>query len=360
MSVTITPTSSRLRFLVFGAGAIGTYVGGSLALSGHSVIFLERPEARARILESGMHLNLLGRLHRVSEPIVVTSIAQALEYGRLDAGILALKSFDLPSALEPIRAFAEQIPPILCLQNGVENEAIIAEALGENLVATATKVIAGTVTSAIGRSAAGEITLERLRGMGIAEGHPLSTALLAALNEAGLNARLYPSASAMKWSKLLTNLLANASSAILGMTPAEIFAHPGLFQIETAQLREALAVMRAQGIPVVDLPETPVRLLAFAIRSLPTGLSRPLLARAVGSGRGGKMPSFYIDLHSGRGQSEVSALNGAVVRFGETLAVPTPANRLLTTTLLALSRADIPLESFARQPEKLIDLWKNA
>jgi len=370
MNVTIIPTSNRLRLLIFGAGAIGTYVGGSLALSGHQVIFLERPEACARIIESGMQMNLLGELRRVTDPIVTPSIEEALRYGPLDAAIIALKSFDLQSALEPVKPFAEQIPAILSLQNGVENEAIIAKALGDALgdalgntpgqCPGKNKVIAGTVTSAIGRSAAGEIALERLRGMGIAQDHPISGTLLTALNEAGLNARLYPSARAMKWSKLLTNLLANASSAILGMTPAEIFAHPGLYQIEAAQLREALSVIHAQGIPVVDLPATPVRLLAFAIQRLPLWLSRPLLTRAVGSGRGGKMPSFYIDLHSGRGQSEVGALNGAVVRFGEHLKIPTPVNRLLTTTLLGLSAKELALDSYARRPDKLIELWKRA
>jgi Ketopantoate reductase PanE/ApbA C terminal. len=78
-------------------------------------------------------------------------------------------------------------------------------------------------------------------------------------------------------------------------------------------LRECLAVMKAQGIDVVDLPKTPVRALAFATR-LPLWLSKPLLGRAAGSGRGGKMPSFHIDLHSGRGKSEVDYLHGAVVR----------------------------------------------
>jgi 2-dehydropantoate 2-reductase len=162
----------------------------------------------------------------------------------------------------------------------------------------------------------------------------------------------------MKWSKMLTNLLANASSAILDMTPAEIFAHPGLYKLEIAQLREALAVMQAQHIQVVDLPGTPVRLLAWIIRSLPLSISRPLLARAVGGGRGGKMPSFHIDLHGGRGQSEVDYLNGAVVRFGERTGVPTPVNRLLNETLLRLTRGEIPLEQFSRQPEKLLELWK--
>jgi 2-dehydropantoate 2-reductase len=194
--------------------------------------------------------------------------------------------------------------------------------------------------------------------VGVAANHPLSSRLVEAMNSANLNARLYPRGADMKWSKMLTNLLANATSAILNMTPAEIFAHPGIYRLEVAQIRETLAVMHAQNIRVVDLPSTPVRLLAFAVRTLPASISRPLLQRAVGSGRGAKMPSFYIDLHSGRGKSEVDYLNGAVVRHGERLRIPTPVNRLLNETLLALTNGDIPLETFDCQPEKLLSKWK--
>jgi 2-dehydropantoate 2-reductase len=159
----------------------------------------------------------------------------------------------------------------------------------------------------------------------------------------------------MKWSKMLTNLLANATSAILGMTPAEIFAHPGLYRLEIGQLSEALKVMEAQDLHAVNLPGTPVRLLALAVNRFPAWLSRPFLRRAVGAGRGGKMPSFYIDLYGGRGTSEVDYLNGAVVRFGERLGINTPANRHLNQTLLGLTRGDIPLGEFTRQPEKLLN-----
>jgi 2-dehydropantoate 2-reductase len=65
------------------------------------------------------------------------------------------------------------------------------------------------------------------------------------------------------------------------------------------------------------------------------------------------MPSFHIDLHSGRGKSEVGYLNGAVVRAGERYGVPTPVNAALTDSLLKLTSGEIPLDAFARQPEKL-------
>ena len=155
----------------------------------------------------------------------------------------------------------------------------------------------------------------------------------------------------MKWSKMLTNLLANPTSAILDMTAGEVFANRDLYKLEIEMLRECLAVMEVQNIEVVDLPGTPVRALAYATR-LPMWLSKPFLSRAAGAGRGAKMPSFHIDLHAGRGKSEVQYLHGEVVRAGEKCNVPTPVNRVLTETLMALTNKEIVLEEFAHKPEK--------
>jgi 2-dehydropantoate 2-reductase len=337
------------RLLVFGAGAIGTYVGGSLALQGHEAVFIERPEIAGVLRQRGLRLQRGEKKEALPNPTIVDSLAKALELGPFDAGVFALKSFDTRRALEEMFPLRDRIPPILCLQNGVENELLIANALGDD------KVIAGTVTSAIRRKEAGDVQVERLRGMGIVAGHPLSSSLASALNESGLNARLYSHAADMKWSKMITNLLANATSAILDMTPREIFDHPQLFQIEVRQIREALLVMDALKIQVVDLPGTPVRALTLAVRSLPLAIARTLLKNAVASGRGGKMPSFHIDLHSGRGQTEVDYLNGAVVRFGEQAGIPTPVNHLLNDTLQKLMLEELDRAIFAHHPEQLIE-----
>jgi 2-dehydropantoate 2-reductase len=215
------------------------------------------------------------------------------------------------------------------------------------------RVIYGTVTTAIGRRGAGDIQVERLRGIGVAIDHPLGAALVPVLDGAGLRARGFASPAAMKWSKMLTNLLSNASSAILDLPAGAVFAHPGLFAMEMRQYREALKVMAAQGIPVVDLPSTPVRALSWA-STLPLALARPLLQRALGSGRGSKMPSFHIDLHGGRGKSEVEYLNGAVARYGKRLKVHTPVNQALTEILTRLTTGELPIDTYAHQPEKLL------
>lgn len=344
------PSDKPLRLLSFGAGAIGTYIGGSLALAGHSVTFMERPDIAAELRQRGFLLTLGAQSHRLANPGITASLEEALSAGPFDFALFALKSYDTRSVLQSFQPFKDRLPPVLCLQNGVENEPELATVLGES------KVIAGSVTSAVGRLAAGEIVLEKLRGIGIAAGHPLSTRLVTAFSAADLNARLYPNWLDMKWSKMITNLLANASSAILDMTPAEVFSHPGLCRLEIGQLREALSVMHTLGIRVVDLPGLPVRLLAFAVQYLPIRVTRPILKRAVGGGRGRKMPSFHIDLKSGRGVSEVDYLNGAVVRQGEKADIPVPINRLLNQTLLSITYGKLPAETFARQPEMLIQL----
>jgi 2-dehydropantoate 2-reductase len=348
--------STRLNVLAFGAGALGSYIGGSLSLAGHNVVFVEQAKVAEELHERGLRLDLTIDKRRSAREalrvdpsafVIVSTLEDALRYGPFDVALYALKSFDTAVAMEAIQPYTEKMPPILCLSNGVDNEPIIARALGPD------KVIYGTVTSAVGRRAAGDIVLEKLRGVGIAKGHPLSDRLVDAFNGAFLNAQAFPDADDMKWSKMLTNLLANPLSAILDMSAAEIYAHRGLYRLEIEMLRECLAVMGAQHIQVVDLPGTPVRALAFAVK-LPVWLSKPLLSRAAGSGRGAKMPSFHIDLHSGRGKSEVDFLHGAVVRAGKRTGVPTPVNELLTKTLLALTDGEIPLDEYARKPENLL------
>jgi 2-dehydropantoate 2-reductase len=339
---------SGLRFLVFGAGAIGTYIGGSLALAGHPVVFIERKESIPVLKERGIHLQLGKKEQLIPRPEIAENLESALATGRFDCAIFAIKAYDTPPILKDLEQYRESLPTFLCLQNGVENEAILGQALGLD------RVIAGTVTSAIGRIGPGDIILERFRGMSIAGTHPLIPGLASALQIAGLNVKVYEDPASLKWSKMLTNLVGNAASAILNMTPSEIFADSRLFRLEIAQLRETLRVMEAKHIPIIDLPGAPVRLLAWSVRNLPLSFARPLLTRFLVGSRGAKMPSFYIDMHSGRGKSEVDYLNGAVVRAGSLLGIPTPVNRVLNETLLSLTAGSMDIVTYDHHPEKLL------
>ena len=107
---------ANLKILSFGAGAIGTYVGGSLALAGEQLTFVERPEAAQELRQRGLRLNLTVDRRRSSgevsviDPasfVVASSLESALRYGPFDAALFALKSYDTPAALDEMRSFKD-------------------------------------------------------------------------------------------------------------------------------------------------------------------------------------------------------------------------------------------------------------
>jgi 2-dehydropantoate 2-reductase len=181
----------------------------------------------------------------------------------------------------------------------------------------------------------------------------LGREILIAAAATGMAIQWYPDAAAMKWSKLVANLVANATSALLDMEPAAIYANPALFKIERAQLREALAAGRARGWRIVDLPGAPVRLLALAT-ALPGPVARLALSRTVSGARGGKDPSLRVAVRAG-GPTEVAWLNGAVERVGRAAGVPTPVNTWLARLVEEASRDPDRRAWFRQRPDRLVE-----
>lgn len=343
-------TLKPLKVICFGMGAIGTYIGGSLAANGAKVTFIEKKELIKDTAARGIKLNIDGKEISVHNIDITSDVRQAISGDPVDVALLAVKSNDTPSVLELLNGLEDEFPPVLCLQNGVENEGLIARKLGEE------KVIGASITSAVGRSGLGDIKLEKLRGVGIETGHAISQTLIDWFNLAGLRARGYAFRADMKWSKMLTNLLANATSAILNWTPAQVYSNPITWRIELDQIREAMDVMKLMHIHLVDLPGTPVKPLMILLDRLPASLSQALIGAPLAKGRGAKMPSFHIDLYAGKTTSEVTFLNGAVSRYTSKIGLHSPINDGLCKLLEQIAAGGIDKEEFAGQPEKL-DQW---
>jgi 2-dehydropantoate 2-reductase len=337
-----------LRFLCFGMGAIGTYIGGSLLLAGNEVTFIERPEAVTLAKSKGLSLHLPDGLHLIPNVMVYSSLEEAMQQGTYDAALVAVKSFDTLNLAESVRPWKGQFPVLICLQNGVENETAYESVLG------AGQVIGASIASAVSKDGTGEISVEKMRGIGVQTGIPLSQRIIDAFNQAGLNAKGYSNRANLKWSKMLTNLLGNATSAILNWTPAQVFSNQQVYKIEVEQVRETLAVMQRLHIHLVNLPGTPIRPLIRVMELLPLSISRPISYLALGKGRGAKMPSFHIDLYAGQKQSEVTYLNGAVVRAGKRLGIETPVNQTLTEILEGLANGTLDKKSFNDHPEEIL------
>jgi len=329
-----------MRFLVFGAGAIGTWIGANLVMARQSVAFVGRSNFVAAVRDQGLRVTLPGgETWRLCDLEAGTALAEVLQRANapFDAILLCMKSFALAQAIAELRACAASLGEarLVTFQNGIGSEAALAEAF------SASRVLAATLTSPISMEGPAAVRLERLGGgVGLAALTPRADEwwqVAQAMARAPLlGVRTYADWRAMKWSKLLLNLMGNATSALLGLSPAEIYADRRLFAVEMRMLREAVAVMDAHTprIGTVNLPGYPARALAFALRTLPHGLLQPILARRVARGRGNKMPSLYDDVAHRTGYSEVVALNGAVVAAGRRLGVLTPVNAALTEMML--------------------------
>jgi 2-dehydropantoate 2-reductase len=157
----------------------------------------------------------------------------------------------------------------------------------------------------------------------------------------------------MKWSKLALNILANATCAILDVLPEQAATLPDIFALELRALRETRAVMRAMGLRALDLPHYSVRKL-FVVAALPAPLARALLSRRIVGARGAKPPSLLLDLRAGRAETEVQALNGAVVAAGREYGVRTPVNAMLSRVLGEIAQERRRWERYRGKPEALL------
>jgi 2-dehydropantoate 2-reductase len=350
-----------MNILILGAGAIGCLVGGKLAQSGHAVTLVGRERFVAAIQARGLQMRMGETTQVVHNLRPVDSIHAAFWHAAeeqipYDVAILTVKSYDTAAVLTEIASAVEAnrqpLPTILSLQNGVGNEEAIAARFG------ADKVIAGTITAPVEVPEAGVIHVAKpkfviglARWQGFSD-EPLLGKVEQALIESGIRVTRYADARSMKWTKLLMNMIGNATSAILGQPPGVTFAEAGVADLEIDALREALAVMRAAGIRPVDVEKYPLGRLAPLIRYAPKAILRPALRRIIGGARGGKMPSLYLDLEKGKSASEVDWLNGAIVRLGQRVA--TPINQLLNETVQHLAHHPQERAQWRKNSEKLI------
>jgi 2-dehydropantoate 2-reductase len=339
-----------MRILIFGAGAVGTYIGCSLKKAGANVVFFDRPDTCASIRQNGLHVKLVKDEIHIHHPECASTVSEIKDIKPFDLGVMAVKSFDTAGLLQQLETIVGILPPVLSLQNGVENEGLIQNVIGVE------KTLYGSVATAIFRSRTGEVAVERLRGIGIAGQSSILPEVITLFNIANLRAKqfAYEDALSMKWSKMISNLLTNAQAAILQMPPAAIMNDPRLFAVEAQQMIEVSNVMHSLGLRILDIPHTPVKIMTWLFTRFPRVLARPIMARSAGKARGEKLPSLLLDIKAGRKYSEVHYLNGAVARFGEQTGMETPVNRFLNDTLQKIASGEIDGQIYAGKPERFL------
>jgi 2-dehydropantoate 2-reductase len=318
-----------MRFIIHGAGAVGSLVGGMLAGSGAEVVLVAREAHAAAVNQNGLLIKsqtgdrIVKDLYAVLSPSEITPRSD-------DIVFLTVKTQQTPASVQLLReAFADDTP-IFCLQNGVRNEEMAAYRFLHVY-----GVMAGLCVNFLYPGAIAHTMSARI-GIG---NYPLGCDDLAShvaeqLEAAGFQVSTHESIMAVKWSKLLLNLN-NATYAIIDSHLQLGYVTPSTCSFMAEVMEEGLHVLDRSGISLHD-PNDPYHIkrriaelhaVVEDHQKIQQAKRLPEELRAY--------PSTWMDLKQKRGDTEVGFLNGEIILLGEKHAIPTPYN----STLLQITEA---------------------
>lgn len=285
-----------------GTGAMASLLAARLARSGAALVTLAGTwrEALVAIATHGVLVEEDGR--RWSVPVATALLLDTL--GPAEVVLVLVKSHRTRAVAE---AAAQAMAPgglVVTLQNGLGNREALEAAAGASCVAVGVATLGATLLApGRVRSVPGQVTL----GTDAATAERVER-LAALLRTSGIETELSGDIDRLVWRKLAANCAINPLTALHRVPNGSLLDAPGLRDTLVAAAREVGAVAAARGI---DLGMDPAD-LALEV------------ARATAANRS----SMLQDL--GRGApTEIEALNGAVVREGRRLGVPTPVNEAL-------------------------------
>ena len=304
-----------MRIAVVGAGAVGGYFGGRLAMAGNDVTFIARGAHLEAIRQGGLRVDSVNGDFVVS-PAQVSDDPASI--GPVDAVIVGVKSWQLPEAARAMRPLVGPETAVLPLLNGVEAADQLAAALGPGrTLGGLCRIIASVEEPGHIRHSGMEPSL----ALGELDSRPSERVqrLYSALIEAGVRAEIAPDIQAALWEKFM---LISTWGGIGAVTRAPIGVWRslrGTRAIAEAALREVLALAHACGVAVA---EEKVATTMIFIDGVPPASTA----------------SMQRDIIEGR-PSELESQGGAVLRLGADAGVPTPTHAFLYFSLLPQERA---------------------
>jgi 2-dehydropantoate 2-reductase len=311
-----------LRLVVFGAGAIGGAVGARLHQAGFDVTLIARGEHARVVRERGLTLRSADGMDTL--PIPVVEAPDQLEWTGEEVVLLCVKSQDTAAALQSLRSAA---PPVVCLQNGVENERLaqrwVEHVYGAAVMLPAAHLEPGVV-EAKGSPMTGIVDIGRYP-VGVDE---RAVAIAGALSAARFASQPCEDVMRPKYAKLLMNL-ANAPLALFPPGPAR----DEVIELARAEGRAALA---AAGIGFDEEWPGPREL-------------------EIGGRRSGSGNSTWQSLARGAGGVETDYLNGEVVLLGRLHSVPVPVNQALCAAAARAVREGRAPETLSA--EEVLPAW---
>ena len=300
-----------MRVAVVGAGSLGGLFGAQLVRAGVDVTFIARGATLAVLRRDGLSVRS-ATLGDFTVPVNATDDPASV--GAVDLVLLGVKLYDLEAATEQAKPLVGDSTVVLTLQNGIDAASRVNAVLGGDHALTGVGYVnAGLDAPGIVRhlAALNEIVLGEPAG----GTSPRATAVAEVLSQGGIDAQTPDDVRIPMWDKFI--LLAGTAGvlAVTRLPLGPIRESSEMWQFFLGVIREAEAVARALGI---GLPSDALDVLAERIQGLPYG------ARS----------SMLQDLVAGR-RLELDGLNGAIVRLGRELGVPTPLNFAIYAALEA-------------------------
>ena len=307
-----------MRFIIIGAGGIGSYYGTRLQQAGHEVLMVARGEHLARMQSDGLQVHHPEFVFHA--PVTACCQQELMEnYSAQDADliILTLKASQTASVLHDLHDWlASTNTPLLSLQNGVDNEIQIAECVGrERTVGGLAVRIGGHIVQPGVVEATGPAQII----MGAWPRTDLNPALqqrlevfASAFNAAGIPTRLTARIQHELWLKLLINNGVNPLSALTGLDTRTLTSHPVYGDTVYRLMQEAAAAAQSDGEHLSQQEVDSMYQLICQFDAIKT--------------------SMLVDKEKDR-PLETAAISGAVLRRCRQLGIPAPLTAMVDALL---------------------------
>ncbi|MBI5020314.1 MAG: 2-dehydropantoate 2-reductase [Ignavibacteriales bacterium] len=303
-----------MRIAIIGTGGVGGYLGAKLWKSGNDVTFIARGEHLIAMQQNGL------RLESPEGSINVKSTFTNILTGFVpfDLIIIGVKSLDTKEAAKLALPVLHDNTIVLSIQNGVENESILADSLGKKYIIPGVAYIISTIASP------GVILHEGGTGkFKFGESNSLVSdrcmLLKHLFDNAGINGEPTDNIEKALWWKWIFICGIGGMTAFTKKPIGDILADTALTSMLKDVVHEAATIGRAKRMDeFTDIEEkvfAHYQRLPFATTS-----------------------SMYYDVTHGK-RVEVEALNGAAVRFGKELQISTPQNEIIYISLKQLSQS---------------------
>jgi 2-dehydropantoate 2-reductase len=339
------------RLAIVGAGALGGYVGGTLAHLGHDVTLIDPwPEHVETIRARGLELDGV----TPEERLVVRNLralhlteVQSLARLPVDIAMVAVKSYDTAWATALIRPYLSPQGFVVSLQNCL-NEETIAGVVGWGRTVG---VIASLIS--VDLYEAGRIRRTVAKGgdkhtvFRIGEPHGRVTPRVEELVDwfRGIDsARATTNLWGERWSKLVQNGMGNGVTAATGLTSPDCLRNAAIRRFQIRLAGEGVRVGQALGYQLENIRGIDPERLACAAEGDAQALSEveaALIPKAGANPRGDiQRPSMAQDILKGR-RTEIDAMNGFIARKGAEIGVPAPSHARLTELVTRIERGEL-------------------